>query len=131
MTKRRENDVRDEPPPSPRLTIPSVSGWTWAGICVLVLLTAAIYLPAMRGGELLDDDLLLTRNEIVKSPSGLYQFWFTDKASDYWPVTNSTFWIEWRGFHGLTESTFKSCAARSCVLLARASEYVGSSDGKS
>ena len=39
---------------------------------------------------------VLTQNKMVSSPDGLYQFWFTDKASDYWPVTNTTFWIEWR-----------------------------------
>lgn len=35
---------------------------------------------------------------------------------------NATFRIEWRGLHAFAESTFKSCAARSCVLLARACE---------
>jgi len=43
----------------------------WAGIAILVVLTAAVYLPALGGGELLDDDSLLTRNPIVKSLSGL------------------------------------------------------------
>ncbi len=96
MSKGKKNTPQRETPQSAPVRIPSVSGWMWAGICVLVLLTAAIYLPALGGGELLDDDLLLTRNEIVKSPSGLYQFWCTGKPSDYWPVTNSTFWVEWR-----------------------------------
>ena len=27
---------------------------------------------------------------------GLYRIWFTNEAIDYWPMTNSTFWIEWR-----------------------------------
>jgi len=74
----------------------SLPGRVWAGIAILVVLTAAVYLPAIGGGELLDDDSLLTQNPIVKSPSGLYQFWCTDKPSDYWPLTNTTFWIEWR-----------------------------------
>lgn len=74
----------------------SLSRRIWAGIGLLVVLTAAIYWPAIGGGELLDDDLLLTQNKIVKSPDGLFQFWFTDKAADYWPLTNTTFWIEWR-----------------------------------
>jgi protein O-mannosyl-transferase len=69
---------------------------TWVKIAVLVVLTTAIYLPALGGGVLLDDDLLLTQNKIVKASDGLYQFWFTAKAADYWPVTNTTFWIEWR-----------------------------------
>jgi protein O-mannosyl-transferase len=97
MTRRKKNTLPDEAPAKAVTTwTPSMSKWTWAGVCVLVVLTTAIYLPAIGGGELLDDDLLLTRNPIVQSPSGLYQFWFTDKPSDYWPVTNSTFWIEWQ-----------------------------------
>ena len=97
MTRRKKNNLPDDAPAKPAATsIPPMSRWTWAGVCVLVLLTTAIYLPAIGGGELLDDDLLLTQNPIVKSPSGLYQFWFTDKPSDYWPATNTTFWIEWR-----------------------------------
>lgn len=96
MSKRKTSDFPDESQQGWWTRFPSPSKWTWWGICTLVVLTAAVYLPAMRGGELLDDELLLTRNPIVQSPSGLYQFWFTAKPSDYWPVTNSTFWIEWR-----------------------------------
>ncbi len=97
MTRRKKNILPAEAPAKPATaSIPPISKWTLAGVCVLVLLTSAIYLPAIGGGELLDDDLLLTQNPIVRSPSGLYQFWFTTKPSDYWPMTNSTFWIEWR-----------------------------------
>ncbi|MGA2063166.1 MAG: tetratricopeptide repeat protein, partial [Thermoguttaceae bacterium] len=39
---------------------------------------------------------LLTKNACIGSPDGLYQFWCTAKAEDYWPVTNSSLWIEWR-----------------------------------
>ncbi len=60
-----------------------------------------VYLPSISGGSLLDDPQLLTDNILVKLSSGLYQFWCTTESIDYWPATNSTFWLEWRlwGMH--------------------------------
>ena len=95
MAKRKRTRAVEPPPQRTVWRIPSASGWTWTGIVALAALTAAVYLPALGGGELLDDDLLLTKNKIVQSSDGLYRFWFTAQASDYWPVTNTTFWIEW------------------------------------
>jgi protein O-mannosyl-transferase len=62
-------------------------------IAGLVFLT---YWPALHGCFILDDDLLLTDNALVKAPDGLTRIWFTREAVDYWPVTNSSFWIQWR-----------------------------------
>jgi len=66
------------------------------GVMLLAVLVALAYQPAWHGGFLLDDDLLLTENAIIKSPNGLAEFWLTDHATDYWPVTNSVLWVEWR-----------------------------------
>ena len=96
MSKRNKSNSQNESRQGWSAKIPSPSKQTWWGIGAIVVLTAAVYLPAIRGGALLDDDLLLTQNPIIHSPSGLYQFWFTAKPSDYWPVTNSSFWIEWQ-----------------------------------
>ncbi|MGA2060319.1 MAG: tetratricopeptide repeat protein [Thermoguttaceae bacterium] len=38
----------------------------------------------------------MTTSPIVKASDGLYRFWCTTDSTDYWPVTNTTFWIEWR-----------------------------------
>ena len=54
------------------------------------------YLPAINGGFVLDDDVLLTENQSIKARDGLLQFWCTTKPLDYWPATNTAFWIEWR-----------------------------------
>ena len=54
------------------------------------------YRPSITGGFILDDDRLIYDNDLIKASDGLCQFWCTTKADDYWPVTNSTFWIEWR-----------------------------------
>jgi hypothetical protein len=36
----------------------------------------------------------------VKAGDGLYRMWFTTQAVDYWPMTSSTFWLEWRLWDG-------------------------------
>jgi protein O-mannosyl-transferase len=55
-----------------------------------------VYFPALCGGFVLDDDLLLTHNSTLTASDGLYRFWFIKEAPDYWPVSNSTLWLEWR-----------------------------------
>ncbi len=68
-------------------------------LCMGLLIGAAavyVYFPALRGGFVLDDDLLLTHNSTITASDGLYRFWFTKEAPDYWPVSNSTLWLEWR-----------------------------------
>jgi hypothetical protein len=59
-------------------------------------LVALIYAPSRNGGFLLDDDLLLTGNPLIKAADGLQRIWFTTQSPDYWPVTNTSLWIEWR-----------------------------------
>lgn len=65
------------------------------GIALLVVLVCLVYWPALHGGLILDDELL-TQNKLIKAPDGLYRFWFTTEPTDYWPVTSSAFWLEWR-----------------------------------
>ncbi len=62
-------------------------------IFVLVLL---IYLPAMHGEFIWDDDILLTNNPLIRSTSGLFDIWFTSKPLDYVPLTMTSFWFQWR-----------------------------------
>ena len=66
------------------------------GFAILAVAILWVYWPAIGGGFLLDDDVLLTQNRLIAAPDGLSRFWFTTEASDYWPVTNSTLWLEWR-----------------------------------
>src|SRR5262245_37755819 len=54
------------------------------------------YLPALHGGFILDDNGYLTNEALIKAPDGLVKFWFTFEAMDYYPVSNSTLWVEWR-----------------------------------
>ena len=63
---------------------------------LLAVLTVVAYLPALRGEFLWDDDILITENRMVKANDGLYRFWFTTEGPDYWPLTSSAWWLEWR-----------------------------------
>jgi len=72
-----------------------------AAAALLVAVTSVAYYPALSGGFILDDDSLLTDNPLIKAADGLYRFWCTTEAQDYWPVPSTTLWIEWRlwGMH--------------------------------
>ncbi len=56
----------------------------------------AAYWPSLAGQFLFDDVSLVTNSPLVKAGDGLYRMWLTTQAVDYWPMTNSSFWVEWR-----------------------------------
>ena len=64
--------------------------------CVIACAALVVYWPSLRGVFFLDDGRYLAYNPLVASSGGLYRFWFTREAVDYYPVSNSTLWIEWR-----------------------------------
>jgi len=68
----------------------------WLTAVALAGLTLLAYLPALRGGFIWDDDNFLTLNPLIRAGDGLRRFWFTAQASDYWPVTSTSLWLEWR-----------------------------------
>jgi protein O-mannosyl-transferase len=72
----------------------------WEG-ALLVCVTVAAYLPALKGGFIWDDDTFLTQNRLIRAGDGLYRFWCTTQAPDYFPVTYTPLWFEWRlwGMH--------------------------------
>ncbi len=66
------------------------------GAALVAACVVAAYWPCLRGGFILDDDKLVTDNDLVRSPEGLGRIWFSTQAQDYWPLTNSLFWLQWR-----------------------------------
>jgi protein O-mannosyl-transferase len=65
------------------------------GATVLALLVL-VYLPALRGGFLWDDDAHVTRQSL-RSLHGLGRIWFeTGATQQYYPLLHSAFWIEHR-----------------------------------
>jgi protein O-mannosyl-transferase len=67
-----------------------------AGAAVIIAAVFLAYQQSINGGFLLDDDLILTENPNIKATDGMYRFWCTAKEQDYWPLTYSTLWFEWR-----------------------------------
>jgi tetratricopeptide (TPR) repeat protein len=101
--------------------VPASSRWRAPAFCLLVVLVAfAVYWPALSGDFLWDDDVLLTANAQVQASDGLYRLWLTNEAVDYWPVTGSSFWLEWR-LWGLSSTGYHVTNvllhATSCLVL--------------
>ena len=71
-----------------------VPGWLWGLLLVGAVIIA--YQPVWHAGFIWDDDTFLFNNPLIKQANGLYQFWFTTKAPDYFPLTSTTLWLEWR-----------------------------------
>jgi protein O-mannosyl-transferase len=67
------------------------------GVVIIAAMSFLAYSPSLGGGFIWDDkDLYLTQNPIIKSADGLFRFWCTTEPWDYYPVSNSSLWIEWR-----------------------------------
>ena len=62
-----------------------------AAIVIAVML---VYLPAFRAGFVWDDEQLVTGNPLLRSSSGLAEIWLGGRTADYFPLTNTVFWIE-------------------------------------
>ncbi len=68
-----------------------------AGVAIIVVAAFLAYFPSLSGGFIWDDkDLYLTENPIIKASDGLFRFWCTTEPWDYYPVSNTSLWIEWR-----------------------------------
>ena len=66
------------------------------GSCLIILVTFLSYSSAMRGGFIWNDDTFLTENPAIISGSGLYDIWLTTRLPDYFPLTSTSLWLEWR-----------------------------------
>ena len=73
-------------------------GWILPAAAI-VAITALAYIPAMHAGFIWNDDTFLTENPLIRAPDGLYRFWFTTEPPDYFPLTSSVLWVEWRLWH--------------------------------
>jgi hypothetical protein len=76
--------------------MPVKSGWRGA---LLLALSFLAFLPALRAGFLWDDvSIYLLENPLLRAPQGLFRIWFTSQPIDYYPVTHTLYWLEWRAF---------------------------------
>lgn len=93
---------RAELPAAAQPAAPAAGLGMAGGAILIAAATLLAFWPSLGGGFLWDDE-----NWIVATPSlpmhrlihddrGLYGIWFTTRAEDYWPLSNSMFWLEWR-----------------------------------
>ncbi|MCC7202777.1 MAG: tetratricopeptide repeat protein [Nitrospirae bacterium] len=73
---------------------PVYKGWLQA--LLLAAVTFIAYIPVWHAGFIWDDDKFLLNNPLIRMSDGLYRFWFTASAPDYFPATSTTLWLEWR-----------------------------------
>jgi tetratricopeptide (TPR) repeat protein len=76
----------------------------------LVLIAATgwwVYSPVLHGHWLWDDDRYITDNPLLREPGGLAKIWLSPTAVNYFPVTSTVQWLQWRawgdnpfGYHG-------------------------------
>jgi protein O-mannosyl-transferase len=103
---------------------------TWrslgAGAAFFLLVTIVLYLPSLQGGFVWDDNILIAGNPLIKASDGLYRFWFTTEARDYYPLTWSFWWIQWRlwggsasGYHAVNILLHALNAVAIWILLRR------------
>jgi tetratricopeptide (TPR) repeat protein len=63
---------------------------------LLVLLTVTVYLPALHGGFIWDDDSYVTENPTLRSLGGLEAIWLKPGATyQYYPLVFTSFWVEY------------------------------------
>jgi len=63
---------------------------------VIMLAVVLSYLPTLRAGFVFDDWILLVQNPLILAADGLNRIWFTAQAPDYYPVTWTSWWLQWR-----------------------------------
>ncbi len=71
-------------------------GRGWLLGALLVAATFVAYLPVWRAGFIWDDDTFLLGNPLIQRADGLWRLWFTTASQDYFPLTSTTLWFEWR-----------------------------------
>src|SRR5437764_384621 len=61
---------------------------------VIVVAVALVYLPALHAGFVWDDEQLITGNPLLRNFAGLAEIWSGGRTADYFPITNTVFWVE-------------------------------------
>ena len=73
--------------------------WLFAAKIALIFVAVALaYLPALSAGFVWDDEPLITANPLLRTFSGLAEIWSGSRTADYFPLTNTLFWIEFHLF---------------------------------
>ena len=97
------------------------------GAAVLFLASFLVYWPALHGEFIWDDTLNISTNPTIRSDDGLIDIWAAGpQVFDYYPVTWTSWWIEWRmwkrdtlGYHIVNVLLHAGAAAVLWRVLAR------------
>jgi protein O-mannosyl-transferase len=65
-----------------------------AQVAAIVIAVVLVYLPAFRADFVWDDEQLVTGNPLLRTFTGLVEIWSGGRTADYFPITNTVFWIE-------------------------------------
>ncbi len=69
---------------------------SWPRAVLIVLLTLLVYVPAITGGYVWDDDFYVTGNATLRSAEGLKRIWTEPGAvPQYYPLVHTGFWLEY------------------------------------
>jgi protein O-mannosyl-transferase len=77
---------------------PRVRGAT---LCLALLVAAAgwfVYSPVLHGRWLWDDDRYITQNAVLREPGALAKIWVAPAGVNYFPVTTTVQWLQWRAW---------------------------------
>jgi tetratricopeptide (TPR) repeat protein len=67
-----------------------------APAAVIVLAAAVAVLPSLGGGFVFDDHGLIEDSALLRGP--LWRIWLTTEPVDFWPLTYTTLWLDWRAW---------------------------------
>lgn len=98
------------------------------GGLAIALAAVAAFWPSLGGGFLWDDATWLAATpstatqRLIHAADGLAGIWLTTRAEDYWPLTNSLFWLQWRWW-GMNPAGYRAINlalhVAGCLLLWR------------
>ena len=79
---------------------PAIPNRTLLLALLIVVGTILAYLPVWHAGFIWDDRGFIMDNPLIRRADGLWRFWLSTKPVDYYPVTSTMWWIEWRLWGG-------------------------------
>ncbi len=101
--RKRESRIANQIAAAHKQPFASREGYHWqlgTKIGAIVVAIGLAYLPALHAGFVWDDQPLITANPLLRSFSGLAEIWSGARTADYFPITNTVFWIEYHLFDG-------------------------------
>lgn len=79
---------------------PANASWALPSVLLFIAFCSAaviIYAPSFHGEFIWDDvRIYIVENALLSQPNAVYRFWFTNDPIDYYPLTYTTFWMEYQ-----------------------------------